>query len=202
MNVKKYKVHGLRPKVHGLQFKLHGSTHGQFEIMGLAVIVILVTLGVLFALSTLTGPETSLQQTFEQKRLVVDFIKASLDTQAPQCAKASLRELFQDCAQAQSIACNVGTPSAPVSKSSCQFLKETYKTLFAQTFEKYRQKYLFDVVGTAGSCGGSFVKLCEITQGNIPGASGPGRCPGEREITSQPLPTRAGPITITLEICG
>ena len=75
--------------------------------MGLAVIVILVTMGVLFALSTLTGEDTGLQQTFEQKRLAVDFLKASLDTQAPDCAKATFRELFQDCMQARSIACKI-----------------------------------------------------------------------------------------------
>lgn len=168
----------------------------QFEIMGLAVIVILVTMGVLFALSTLTGEDTGLQQTFEQKRMAVDFLKASLDTQAPDCAKATFRELFQDCMQARSIACKTGTTQ----KTSCEYLRQRYSELFGQTFERYKQKYYFKVEG--GSCLGEAAKLCAITQGNVVGATGPMPCPGERETSSQPLPTRSGVITITLEICS
>ena len=168
---------------------------GQFEIMGLAIIVVLVTLGVLFALSTLTAPETSLQQTFEQKRLAVDFLKASLDTQAPPCAKASLRELFQDCTQSRTIRCLTET-NAEI--NSCVFLKKTYASLFDQTLERFNQRYYFEVTGP---CEGSR-ELCDITQGTV-AASGPAQpCPGEREISSQPLPTRVGTITLTLQICG
>lgn len=171
------------------------SRHGQFEIMGLAIIVILVTLGMLFALSTLGGQEPSIQQTFEQKRLAVDFLKASLDTQAPACGKATLRELFQDCAQARTIRCIKETGAE---QNSCQFLKAAYKTLFDQTLETYKQRYFFKVEGPCiGEASG---QLCDITQGNI--ASPPQPCPGEREISIQPLPTRIGTITLTLEICG
>lgn len=169
---------------------------GQFEIMGLAVIVILVTLGVLFALSTLTGEDSELQQTFEQKRLAVDFLKASLDTQAPECAKATFRELFQDCMQARSIACKQGAAQI----SSCEYLKRTYQSLFEQTFERYRAKYYFKVEG--GNCLGEAAKLCDITQGNVVATTPAQPCPGEREISSQPLPTRNGVVTLTLEICG
>lgn len=174
------------------------SETGQFEIMGLAVIVILVTLGMLFALSTLSGTDTSLQQTFEQKRLATDFIKASLDTQAPTCAKATLRELFQDCAQTQTIRC---TKSNGAEQNSCLFLKDTYKLLFENTLKKYRQQYFFKVEGAC--VGDTAKKLCQITQGNV-GADplNPKPCPGEREISTQPLPTRSGTITLTLEICG
>ena len=191
MNAKKNR--SIRPQSGIKRFFLKG----QFEIMGLAVIVILVTLGMLFALSTLTGPETSIQQTFEQKRLAGDFIKASLDTQAPSCAKATIRELFQDCAQSRAIEC---TNKLGAFQNSCAFLRETYDLLFKYTLKSYNQKYLFKV---EGPCVGEAAKqLCGITQGNIGSPLSPQSCPGEREISTQPLPTRSGTITLTLEICG
>lgn len=175
------------------------NRRAQFEIMGLAVIVILVTLGMLFALSTLSEPDTNLQQIFEQKRLATDFLKASLDTQTSpsQCAKATLRELYQDCATTRTIKC-IKDNGAEV--NSCIFLKETYAMLFQNTLERYRQRYLFKVEGAC--VGESAQQLCGITQGNIGTPGAPQPCPGEREIATQPLPTRQGTITLTLEICG
>ena len=163
--------------------------------MGLAVIVILVTLGMLFAFSTLTRPESSLQQTFEQKRLAVDFLKASLDTQAPECAKATLRELFQDCAQARAIRC---VARSGQEQTSCTYLKKTYQQLFSRTLDSYNQKYYFLVEGSCAIA----PDLCLITQGNVVSTTPAQPCPGEREISSQPLPTRAGTITLTLQVCG
>lgn len=179
---------------------MKGKT-SQFEIMGLAVIVILVTLGMLFALSTLGGQQESIQQTFEQKRLAVDFIKASLDTQAtPACGKATIRELFQDCAQSRTITCKK-TSGADI--NSCTFLKDAYELFFTQTLKRYKQRYLFRVESPSCTIGATARQLCDITQGNIakPGLP-PQGCPDEREISTQPLPTRSGTITITLEICG
>jgi len=150
---------------------------GQMEIMGLAIVVILITLGVLFAVTVMRKPASNIEQEYKQKTIATSYLDSLLGTTTT-CHRASFRELIQDCAQSAQIKCGA--------LNSCDYIVENFQLLFDKTFTKRKSQVNLFFEGPG---------LVTSLNSNTP-------CPGELTPGIQYIASRAGTITVTLQLCG
>jgi hypothetical protein len=152
---------------------------GQMEIMGLAIIVILVALGLMFAVQwMLQQPSTKQVQRAEEATLAANFLNTMLGT-TTECNKRTMRELLMDCALTQG-ATKCGGASA------CEYAEGILAQLFRDTFEEWSLRYYFTMQGASS--------VAEMEFGEP--------CAGELEEKVHPLPVKPGfEILLSLEIC-
>ncbi len=152
---------------------------GQMEIMGLAIIVILVALGLLFAVRWMLKAPSAGPQRVEESVLAANFLSTLLGT-TTDCNKRTVRDLLQDCALTQGATKCDGV-------TSCDYVSGVIETVLSKTFSKWKLDYYFSMSGNSP-------QLEEIRFGKP--------CTGAREKKEHPLPvTPAFEITISLEIC-
>ncbi|MEM2915897.1 MAG: hypothetical protein QXT19_00860 [Candidatus Woesearchaeota archaeon] len=152
---------------------------GQMEIMGLAIIIILVSLGLLFAVRWMLKPPVVEPQRVEESVLAANFLSTMLGT-TTECNKRTVRDLLQDCALTQGVTKCGGL-------SSCDYAKKIIEIMLAETFGKWKLNYYFSIRGNA-----------PVIEGIKFGSP----CPGAREKKEHPLPvTPTFEIVISLEIC-
>ncbi|MBI2546282.1 hypothetical protein HYV81_03820 [Candidatus Woesearchaeota archaeon] len=169
-----------------IQHMQKAGRHAQMEIMGLAVIMILVSLGMLFIIQfNLNKEPSTLKKTFTQTQLASNILGSFLRTTADACAGNSIGELLKDCAE------NYNTPNTQLrcdaNERSCDYTRETIASMFNSTLIAWgNQSYYFEA--------------------RIPGQplmkSFNGRCTGEKESKQNYIPTDAGTLTIVLDICS
>jgi len=154
---------------------------GQMEVMGLAIIIILVILGILFGIQFLKEEPTEIRAEFEQKTLATSFLNTMLGTTS-NCHKATFRELVQDCAQGGQIAC-------PSGRNSCQEAQQDFQFMLTEVLDSRKQGYKLIAKGP-----GQIEQLLTIDSDNP--------CEGERVAGVQNIPTRLGtPVEFILQIC-
>jgi hypothetical protein len=150
------------------------------EIMGLAIIVILVTIGLLFALIWMTKTPPAQVQRAKESVLAANFLNTLLGTAVPDCYDRTIGELLQDCALTNGI-------NKCGDLTSCGQAQKTTQELLDGTLKKWGLDYHFTVRGTP-----SVEELSFSTQ----------PCKGEREEKTTPLPVEIGlRINLTLQIC-
>lgn len=148
----------------------------QTEIIGLVVIVLLLSIGLLFVvLFFLRGGEEPPHKAFTQKQLPYNMIHSILETESG-CRGTNMRELFIDCFVSESIRCN----TVP----SCEYLNDTLEYMFQETLDIWKIEYEFGI------------------KPHNPRFPSFGYCSGEKRSGSQPLQTDAGTMYINLAICG
>jgi hypothetical protein len=150
------------------------------EIMGLAIIIILVSLGLLFAVQwMLKQPAIKPVHRAKQAVVAANFLSTALGV-TTECNERTIRELLQDCALTGGV-----TKCGPA--TSCDFARDKLDDLFNATLDAWGQPYFFEVRGPATVQGIRY---------NEP-------CPGEREQKIHPLPVGAGGLRIelVLELC-
>jgi len=156
------------------------AKRAQMEIMGLAIIMILVALGLLFAVQWMTKSPKQQVQRAKESVLAANFLNTMLST-TTDCNKRTVRELLQDCALTS------GITKCPDGKDSCTESHDIMAQLFDQTFKQWNLKYHFAMKGAT--------PIEQLDFGTAP-------CPGEREQKIHPLPVSPGfEISLTLEIC-
>ena len=149
----------------------------QTEIMGLVVIVLLLSIGILFVVVFfIQAEEESPQQAFTEEQTPLNMIHAILETDTG-CKRTKMRDLFKDCYAFERIRCG--------EKTSCEFLYERLQYIFNETLDKWRIPYEFNIGPREDLKFPSF-----------------GKCRGERTGTPQPLKTDLGDMYINLAICG
>ncbi len=152
---------------------------GQMEIMGLAIIVILVSLILLFAVRWMLKPTIVEPQRAEESVLAANFLSTMLGT-TTECNKRSVRDLLSDCALTQGATKCQGV-------SSCEYVSGIIETLLAETFGKWKLDYYLSISGNTP-------QINELKFGKP--------CPGAREKKEHPIPvTPALEIKASLEIC-
>lgn len=110
----------------------------QFELIGLAIVVMLVILGMFIAikLQMLSKP-SSIEREYGQIQLASNFLNTLLSTNTD-CGERLVRTLLLDCADTRAIICvEDGTV-----KSSCQKADETIDLVLSPTLKKWNKKYL------------------------------------------------------------
>lgn len=153
---------------------------GQMEIMGLAIIVILVILGVLFAVSIMLKPPSETERVVRESTIANNFISTYLDT-VTDCFDSSMRDLLKDCALGAAIQC-------PDGRDSCGKVDLVTNAVLDSTLNTWKKKYRFIFEGSES------VEQFTTQEGT---------CKGQKE-SSKPyaVPVRPGlTLNLRIEIC-
>ena len=161
-------------------------TKSQSEIIGLALIVILVVFGfILAARFMLTDRPDDSKTNFVNKELASNTLNVILRTNTL-CKGATVTDLYQDCVTSQRIKCgeNNNVPS-------CDFVNDVVDKILSNTLSQWNRQYLFNVY-----LGDS------LDENNL--IFSKGSCPENADIESsiQLIPTEKGNIVARLYICG
>jgi len=128
---------------------------GQMEILGILLVIILLIIGLLFFLrfGGGTSGREEVSKTIRNKEIAANMVISLMDTETP-CRGLDVEELVRNCAMFCTGDCNptsaedgmvvCSTPSGPV--HSCQYVKDTFQTLFTQTLETWHVGYEFEMV--------------------------------------------------------
>lgn len=153
----------------------------QMEIMGLAIILILLILGMIFVVRFIIMKEPSdAKKRFTETQLSSNMLNTLLNTNTEDCFGMTLTELLQDCAQGETRSCG--------GSGSCGFAEQTIRTIFGDTFDEWNIEYYFYFY-LPSSTDDPIVSLGE-------------RCSGDKKTEQYPIPTSAGIWVARLEICS
>ena len=156
------------------------NRRAQMEILGLAIIVVLVMMGVLFAIQfVLRAPSQEIAQEYERSELASSLLTTILGT-TTECRQASVTELLQDCARFTRISC-------PPRGNSCAELDFVIEKMLDGTLETWRQDYNFSISGSTNTNAIKFER---------------GNCTGEIESSTNPIPTAGRALQIRLDLCS
>lgn len=157
----------------------------QMEIMGLVIVVILIALGILFALRfSLSAEKTDLRQEVVESELGSHMLNAMLST-TTNCTHnpITLAELYQDCSVANTIVCNS-------QRKACEEARFASEFIFNKTLDAWGKDYYFTIEGAASFQAQSLLNI-----------SNNGPCQRLYELKTVPLPTRVGTALLKLYIC-
>jgi len=161
---------------------------GQMEIFGLVIIVILVSMGLLFAIIVLTKPPSQSVQELKESMQAANLVNSILGTTSTGCSKRTVRELMQDCALASFVGGRIiGASVCEDGSSTCDKADYVITTLLEETLGQWGKTYEFFITGTETA--------------SLVNASN-GKCLGEREGVSRPEKIRTGiDVNVTLYVC-
>ncbi len=152
------------------------NKRSQMEIMGLAVIIILLTLAGLFVVRFVILKPVQVKDTYTMKSLATDTLTALLRTNTG-CNDENIRDLLMDCATNGPISCRgVG---------SCEYVTAEINSIFDNSLNEWKKRYRF--VASTNTYDGL------IVIGNCTGAT-------LVEPAIQPLPTYNN-LQVRLDIC-
>jgi hypothetical protein len=165
------------------------------EIMGIALVVVLVSLGLVFYLNiSMAKKPSATKKEYMQSELAANFLNSLVETHAPGCSNIQLSTLFEDCASHPpdgSIFCD--------SKYSCQYLQDETAKILQKSLDSRNIKYQF-IVSTdpnlkPTASAGTPVPSTTIFSVPLVG------CDGDRKSAQQPLPSNP-PVYLILHICS
>lgn len=157
----------------------------QFEIMGIAVLVVIIMLGMLifFVLSQSSREENIVKQ-YSNAEFAQGFLEVLLKTNVNECKGYYMEELIRDCASTNQISCTTSGD-----KDSCEKAEDTAKAMLDGTLKKYNKGYSFKAVKIVNQ--NEEELFPKIQQGSA--------CIEKERPGRQPL---APNIVLSLEICG
>ena len=164
----------------------------QMEIMGLAIVVIIIVIGFSFMIRFLANRKTTeYKEDFSKSELVSNIINTILKTTATttgNCKGMSFSDLLARCHEGSSIDC--GDPD-----DVCEFTKNNMETILQNTIGENKLKLDY------------YLKVSTNLDGTqeIDGSfnMGTGQCTGTKKSNSYPVPTStAQNIYVILDICG
>lgn len=110
----------------------------QMEIMGLAVIMVLISLGVLFAVKyVFLAPKSDIKEEYSQKNIAQNILYVLLDSDV-KCNDnyISIQDLLVDCNGFKSMHCD--------NEDSCAFAEEEINNIFDKTLRNWNNKFYFN----------------------------------------------------------
>ncbi len=88
----------------------------QMEILGLVIIVVLISLGLLFYIKfSVFNTSSDVQNFYSRTRIAVNTPNTLLATTIPECSKKTIQELLRDCATSEVLVCTTGERSCEAS---------------------------------------------------------------------------------------
>ncbi len=119
--------------------KMKKNKKSQAEIVGLVIIVLLITIGILFVVKFVILKEKPNTKTnFVHSELAYNMVNVMLKT-TTDCKKSSVTELFKDCA---SISPRIDCDGDGIS-DSCKKVNETIELILIDSLKKWRNQYEF-----------------------------------------------------------
>jgi len=167
----------------------------QMEVMGLAIIVILISVSMLFAIRFVILKEpTSYKKEYTQTELASNILSTLLKTTATDCSGLSFTDLYQDCAK------NPTTPQVYCTttnldgsfQSSCDYINSETQTILGNTLGEWSIGYEFHAKTETD-------EIVTLLGNNEQG------CPGVKKHKIYPIPINpsgGNTLFITLDICG
>lgn len=156
----------------------------QTEIIGLAVVVILLIIGMTFVIRfTINKEPVDYKKQFTQAEIASNTLNTLLKSASQDCNDLSMTELLQDCGQnpdSPSITCSVD------SINSCDYVEREVQKIFEKTLEIWKVDYEFKVFHTEANP--------IFTLGDP--------CPASKKSKTFPIPTSSGTIFVKLDVCG
>ncbi|MBW3014928.1 hypothetical protein KY330_00740 [Candidatus Woesearchaeota archaeon] len=168
--------------------RVESKRKGQMEVFGLALIVILLVIGMIFVVSfMLLRPSREIPAIFVSEQLTKNLVN-EIPKVTTDCNKYNLGALLMDCAtygQPGTIACGGET-------YSCEKAHDVVEEIFKNTLEKEKVKYFFR----------AYVIMAGQDQGSIFDDIGQ-ECLIDEDITTgqQPLPLDVNTLILELQVC-
>ena len=157
------------------------SDRGQMEIIGLAIVIIIILIGMAIAVRFMVfkKPENT-RAGFVSAELASNTINTFLETTAIDCSKSKMKELIQDCAEGTERICGNG-------QAACAFVRSAADEIFTNTFRKWKTKY----------------KLLVYADPNLPFVDLESGCTANQERVSDTffIPVTAATVSVKLDIC-
>ena len=165
------------------------SKRGQMEMLGLAIIMVIVLLGILIALRffflvTPVDPTKNARDV----QLGANLIDTMLETTMG-CNDVKLSVLLRDCNQGGAITCRGFSPTDG-DMTSCVYATEAVTYLLNSTLGTWKRDYEFEIEGTSNP-GLLGVKSSSLTTG----------CTGSFQKITRPRPIGGSTITLVLKLC-
>ncbi|MFC1774920.1 hypothetical protein ACFLZN_01240 [Nanoarchaeota archaeon] len=157
---------------------------GQVEIMGLLLIILLFSIGVLFALSWIldSGGDNEVQR--EKDEMMARNTLTTLRKITTDCFDNNIESLLQDCTQ-------TGGTLRCSGRSSCQYSEFAIKEILELAFENIKRDYVFWIEGNPHYDGKKF--------SNFPAQE----CPRNIVHKNDKIPVGIGRnIVLKLDICS
>lgn len=137
-------------------YKTKILTKSQMEIMGIVIIIILFSVGLLFAIQyVILKKPSDVKKSFLQAELSSNSLNAMLKTNVPECNNADMAALFKDCTGVSpELDCCIklvpdqdcaydGSQSTIGIADSCHVLNETVSKILRETLFLWRVPYVF-----------------------------------------------------------
>ena len=158
----------------------------QMEIMGLAIIVVLLTLGILFVVQFVVLKEPSdIKKTFTKSQMAANMLNSILKTNSKDCYDNTITQLLQDCTDYNENP--AGLIICENNLNSCEYANSTIRYIFDNTLAEWgNQIFYFSVFINPNTP--------ILEQGN--------ECSGERESKQSFVKTNVGILTIRLDLCS
>lgn len=162
------------------------NKRSQMEVFGLAVIVILLVIGMVFMIAFVVKQKPMEFKTeVKNSKIASFFVSSLLETNMPDCQDIKMRDIFTDCAAYTSEKGTILCEGAGL--KSCYYIKQKMP-VFLSVLKKWKIMYNFKATEA-----GSVTKY--IYEDNT--------CTGkfDKQLKQFPLPTDSGPMVAVLEIC-
>jgi len=155
----------------------------QMEIMGLAIIVVLLSVGMLFAVSYMVRrPQSDIKKTYTYSETASNLLGAVLKTSSD-CSQTTFSELFYDCGRGGILRCTED-------QNSCEYLEENMQKILDATLKNIKYEFKADVTLTAGESESKILINNDCTTKF-----------GQVKMYPLPLHPYPGTLFITLRIC-
>jgi len=155
----------------------------QLEIMGLAIVVILISLIVLFVVRFVVLREPKeYRKEYTEFDISYSFVNTLMNTNIPDCYDLSFTELFKDCESAKIVNC-IGYPD------SCDYIKEKLEDILNQTLGMQNLNYEFIAYRNNNETDPIIAPIIR------------GGCPTYRKSAPQPISVGGRIILLNLYVC-
>ena len=164
----------------------------QMEMLGIAVVVVFLALGIYFVVQFNLNEPTESKNVYTQSELAYNTITAIITTNAADCPYWDLATLLIDCADyldsGGQLVCKEENGHE---NKSCEYLNYTVRHIMNQSLDVWNKNYLLNVTTVNGL---RLEQVYSLSHGN---------CIGEKRASEYFLRTNVkGTMLIKLEMCG
>jgi len=171
----------------------------QMEIMGLAIIIVLLMIGMLFYVRySMSQEPRTLKKTFKEKETIANFVNALRLTTVTECNNALMEQLLIDCANDHLITIGCSVPMTDCTTELKNFIEQRF---LPATLKKWNIAYTLNFSDANG--GELFVLYHNDSQSQRCSQSNIGRKYTKMERDQKPIPLGNGNnMFIDIMICS
>ena len=151
---------------------------GQHEIMGLAIVIVLIIIGILVIAKLNSFGTASYKKDYEQSELASSMLNTLLAATGRDCNWLSMMQILQDCAG------NPNSRGLCNAENSCAYFEQQAKEIFGNTLDSWKINYKFSVFYNEES------PIIELGKQCI-----------NKKSELFPVPTEPGALFVKLDIC-